>query len=249
MRIDSIQLFRTHVDIEVPSDGGPPPESIVVRIESSGKFGFGEVCLSEAPTDSEEWSAGAFACLRDWLAPALVGQSIDSGQRLQEVLRPFQGNARAKSALDNAWWFLSAVVQDKPLYQLLGGSKDAVPVSHTIGVKNSPEAWLAEVRCAVERCELVTLKFRPGWDRSFRRRRSPSIATDCVPSLSKRCFTAWKISTCGLLNNRCRPTTWSAMPCCNRRCAHRSASIKALRRSIEWNKRSTWAVAGWRGST
>ncbi len=184
MRIDSIQLFRLHIDVEVPSSGGPPRESIIARIESDGQSGFGEVCLAAGPTESEEWSAGAFACLRDWLAPALVGKSTDSGEQVQELLRPFHGNAAAKSALDTAWWFLRAVVQNKPPYQLLGGDKDAGRVSYTIGVMDSADQWMAQVREAIERCELVTLKFRPGWDvemlRAVRQEfPQASLAIDC----------------------------------------------------------------------
>ena len=60
----------------------------------------GETTLARGPLDCEEWSAGAFACLRDWLAPELVGRSLASGEKLQEALRTFQGNTHAKAALD-----------------------------------------------------------------------------------------------------------------------------------------------------
>jgi o-succinylbenzoate synthase len=164
MRVDSIELFRIPCDLEIPSDGRAPRESVVVLMRSGDKVGLGEVNLAKSPTECEEWSSGAFACLRDWLAPALVGQSVDSGEGLQELLQAFQGNDRAKSGLDCAWWFLTAVVQDKPLHQLLDGGGDVVRVSYEIGPNDDTQRWWSDVRSAIERCELVVLKVRPGWD-------------------------------------------------------------------------------------
>ncbi len=69
-----------------------------------------------------EWSGGALACLRDCLAPALVGNQIDSGAALQESLAKWIDNQAAKSALDLAWWQLAAVARGVPLHELLGAS-------------------------------------------------------------------------------------------------------------------------------
>jgi o-succinylbenzoate synthase len=121
--------------------------------------------LAVGPTDNQEWSAGAFACLRDWLTPALIGQQVGSGHRLQELLAPFNGNARAKAALDIAWWSLEAGRTQKPLCQLLGAEQNVVRTSSTLGVMNSLEQLLVEIGAALELgFDHVTLKFRPGWE-------------------------------------------------------------------------------------
>lgn len=164
MTIDSVQLFRLPA-VDGVESSGVPVESIFVRMDSGDVFGFGEVCLPTGPTECEEWSAGAFACLRDWLAPALVGQAITSGERLQELLSPFQGNARAKSALDIAWWSLEAQRRQTPLHRLLGAERNTVAVSWTLGVAESPANLLNEIRKALDLgVREVTLKYRPGWE-------------------------------------------------------------------------------------
>ena len=162
MRIDSIELFRVPLECS-ESDGAI--DSVFVVMRSGGEFGTGEMRLGRAPRDCVEWSTGVFACLRDWLAPALVGKTINRGEQLQEALRQFQGNSRAKSALDIAWWDLAATKQKKPLYQLLGGNNNPIPLSATIGVQNSLDDLFVRIGEAFQfGHDHVTLKFRPGWD-------------------------------------------------------------------------------------
>lgn len=184
MQIESIQLF--HISFhEANSESGASLESVLVKMRSRDKVGWGEVTLGVGPSDDAEWAAGAFICLRDWLVPALVGRAIDSGQQLQQALQSFHGNARAKSALDIAWWSLAAREQNKPLHQLLGASRTAIPLGCTLGVMDMSERLFAEIGAAFELgYGCVTLKVRPGWDvqmlRAVRQAfPSQALAVDC----------------------------------------------------------------------
>ncbi len=184
MHIDSIHLYRTRLS-EATSESGARLESVFVEMKSGDKFGFGEVSLAVGPSDCAEWAAGAFTCLRDWLAPALVGRAIDRGQDLQRTLQPFQGNEHAKSALDIAWWALAAAEQNKPLHLVLGGTRSAIPLACTLGVTDSTENLFAEIGAAFKTgYECVTLKLRPGWDLNMlsavrQAFPSESVAIDC----------------------------------------------------------------------
>jgi O-succinylbenzoate synthase len=165
MHIDLIQLYRVPLSGASGSVPGVTVEAVRVGMSSQGQIGWGEVCLEAGPYEHAEWSAGAMACLRDWLAPALVGHAIGSGDELQSALAPFQGNARAKSALDMAWWNLTAAGRNVPLYRLLGGASGEVEISPCLGVMESVEPFLAAIGAAFEGGAVaVTLKFRPGWD-------------------------------------------------------------------------------------
>jgi O-succinylbenzoate synthase len=185
MRIDSIRLFRVPLAPDVSGERHERFESVLVAMTSGAQTGWGEATLGAAPCESAEWSAGAFACLREWLAPALVGQTISSGQELQQALAPFQGNRRAKSALDIAWWNLNSTNQSKPLFQSLGGQTDTVPLSVSLGVMESTETFISEIGKALGRgYDHVTLKFRPGWGLEMLRAvrqtfTSEAIAVDC----------------------------------------------------------------------
>src|SRR5262249_45220808 len=118
MHIDSIELFRLPAQRLPPDDGGPH-ESLLAVLSSGGTVGWGEAMLPCPPLTGAEWSQAAFACARDWLAPQLVGRAIGTGEELQAALSQFQGQARAKSALDVAWWNLAAQRKGQSLPTLL----------------------------------------------------------------------------------------------------------------------------------
>lgn len=193
MHIDSISVFHVALPLRQAQSwaGGTfdKLQTVLVRMESGGAVGWGEASPGSAPTTSEEWSAGAFACVRDWLAPTLVGKTLDSGEALQQALAHFRGNQHAKAALDTAWWDLQARLKEKPLHELLDGRRTAVEVGVTFDQMESIEDLLTAVGEA-EKAGFgrVGLKFRPGWDVSmvnFVRRDFPvlTLHIDCEGGL------------------------------------------------------------------
>ena len=128
MNIDAIKLFHIGLPLRqpLPTPVGPREklETVIVAMHGGGAIGWGEASPGNAPLAGAEWAAGAFSVLRDWLAPAVVGQAFSSGDELAKRLEPFRGNAFAKAALDMAWWDLSARLQNRPLHELLGGGKN-----------------------------------------------------------------------------------------------------------------------------
>ena len=130
-----------------------------------GAAGWGEGSPGNAPLAAAEWAGGVFACLRYWLAPAVAGAVIDSGNDLAGRLGCFRGNRFAKAALDTAWWDLSARLQDRPLHELFDGCRTSVEVGPTFDRMESIDQLLAAIGQAVEAgYARIKLKFRPGWD-------------------------------------------------------------------------------------
>ena len=169
MQIDSIELFHVALPLRQPITlpGGPADalETVLVRMQSGELAGWGEASPGNAPVSSHEWAAGAFCCLRDWIAPAVVGTMVESGNDLGRLLEPFRGNRYAKSALDAAWWDLAARIQGKPLHQLLGGSRQSIEVGLTFDQMDSLEGFLAGIGRALEDgYARIRLMIRPGWD-------------------------------------------------------------------------------------
>ena len=165
MQIDRIEIFHLALPWKTPPDPGAALETVVVRIDGGGASGWGEASPGNAPQANGEWAGGAWLCLRDWLAPAIVGGIIDSGDDLSERLDRFGGNRFAKAALDGAWWDLSARLQNRPLHALLGGVREAVEVGASFDQMASIDALLAAIgRVRDAGCPRVELKFRPGWD-------------------------------------------------------------------------------------
>ena len=169
MQIDSIELFHIALPFRrpLPTPLGPREklETVVLAMHSGDATGWGEASPGNAPLSGPEWAAGAMAVLRDWLAPAVVGQSVSSGDELTKLLEKFQSNQHAKAAIDMAWWDLNARLQSRPLHELLGGKRNAIEVGPTFDRMDSIEEFLAAIHTAVAAgFDRIKLKFRPGWD-------------------------------------------------------------------------------------
>lgn len=169
MHIDSIELFHLALPLRRPlvSRGVTLNrlETVLVRLASGPACGWGEAPVGAAPLIDHEWAAGATACLRDWLAPAVVGREINSGDALQECLAPFQGNRWAKAALDIAWWDLAARMQNRSLAEVLGGRRPAIDVGLSFDRMDSIDEFLQQLKQAADAgFSRLELKFRPGWE-------------------------------------------------------------------------------------
>ncbi|MBL9122962.1 MAG: o-succinylbenzoate synthase [Planctomycetaceae bacterium] len=169
MLITALELYQVAMPLRSPwrtAHGDEATvETVLVRIESGEHVAWAESCPGAMPCYSPEWAGGAFAALQRWLAPALVGQSIDSGADLQRRLAHFTGNYFAKAALDNAWWVLAAARQGLPLHRLLGGDRDRVEAGADIGVLDSVGELIEQIGAALAAgFSRIKLKIRPGWD-------------------------------------------------------------------------------------
>lgn len=165
MKIDSIDVYHVAMPMKAPWRTAFGEEhaidSIIVRMTGPGVVGWGESAPYRAPNFSPEWAAGGFALIRDWLAPALIGLEITDSEDLQGRLRTFKGNPFAKGALDCAWWDARAKSMDTPLWRLIGGHAQTVPVGADIPVQTSQGELIEAVRHAVEAgFGRVKLKFR-----------------------------------------------------------------------------------------
>jgi O-succinylbenzoate synthase len=169
MQIDSIEIYHIGLPLRqpltTPLGAREQLETVLVALHGDGATGWGESSPGVAPLAAGEWAAGVFTLLRDWLAPAIVGQGFSSGEDLSQRLASFRGNPWAKAALDTAWWDLSARLKDQPLHQLLGGKREAIEVGPTFDRRESIDDFLVEITAAVAAgFDRLKLKFRPGWD-------------------------------------------------------------------------------------
>ena len=169
MHIDVIETFRVRMPLIYPFrtafGDDAVIESILVRMRSGEKYGWGESAPWTAPAYSPEFAAGSFRVIRDFLAPRLVGKEIGSGAQLQQQLAPVKGNFFAKAALDLAWWDLQARATARPLCRLLGGFRETVDVGADFGIMDSIPQLLEAVSGALAAgFKRVKLKYRPGWE-------------------------------------------------------------------------------------
>jgi o-succinylbenzoate synthase len=169
MRIDSVEIFRVGMPLVYPFrtafGNDDRIESILVKMTSGGCAGWGESTPWQSPGYSSECASTAFIILRNFLAPLLLRQDIQSGEELQQRLSCVKGNNFAKAALDLAWWDLYAKMDNRPLYRVLGGKRNTVDVGADFGIMESVDLLLRTIDTAVKAgFKRVKLKYRPGWE-------------------------------------------------------------------------------------
>lgn len=169
MRIDRIELHHVAMPLIAPwrtaYGEDTAVHSLFCRLSSGSVDAWGESAIFAAPTYKPEWGSGVFALARDWLAPQLLHQEVESGEALQQRLSIFKGNPFAKAAFDIAWWHLQSKIVGKSLPELIGATRSEAPVGADLGAGDDLDALLADVdRAIADGYPRVKLKFRPGWD-------------------------------------------------------------------------------------
>ncbi len=169
MKIDQIDLYHVSMPLIYPwrTAYGEDAEihSVLCRMVSGSVEAWGESSPLAAPCYSPEWGGGIYSLARDWMGPLLINQDIKSGDDLQNRLSMFKGNPFAKAIFDNTWWCLKSRIENKPLHELLGATRNQVCVGGDLGIVDSIDDLVKSVDELVEKkYPRIKLKFRPGWD-------------------------------------------------------------------------------------
>lgn len=167
--IDAIEIYYVEMPLIYPFrtafGNDSTIGSILVRMQAGDQFGWGEAAPWQYPAYSSEWAKGAFLVVRDFLAPGLLGESIESGSTLQKKISWVKGNYFAKAALDLAWWDVYAKSLNQPLWRAIGGEKEIIEVGADFGIMESIDELINAIGSAVEQgYKRIKLKFRPGWE-------------------------------------------------------------------------------------
>jgi O-succinylbenzoate synthase len=145
---------------------------ILVRaIDADGAEGWGECTVGEGPFYSEEWTETAWATLKDFLAPMVVGQEIHDAPGVNEAMKKVRGNRMAKAAIETACWDLESRRAGLPLWQHLGGTREEIPCGVSIGIQDSPDLLLEKIEKELNAgYQRIKIKIKPGWDVNVVRR-------------------------------------------------------------------------------
>ncbi|HUB34287.1 MAG TPA: o-succinylbenzoate synthase [Bryobacteraceae bacterium] len=153
---------------------------VLVEVQGEGISGWGEVTAGENPFYNEEWTGSAWLVLRDYAAPRLVGQAIESAAGVAPLTRHIRGHRMACGGLETAVWDLEARRDGMPLWRKIGGgARREIPCGVSIGIQDSVEQLFEKIACELEAgYQRIKIKIKPGWDVDVVRRvreRFPSI--------------------------------------------------------------------------
>ncbi|MBI4787651.1 MAG: o-succinylbenzoate synthase [Chloroflexi bacterium] len=169
MRIDRIELrlikmqlvapFETSFGVEVDE------QHIIVRVDAEGVTGWGECVAMADPFYSYETNQTAWHILRDYLIPGVLKQNIANVDEGMVGGSRVRGHNMAKAGLEFALWDLFAKSRGVSLSEMLGGSREQIPVGVSVGLQSSPSELVKKVAGYLSAgYARVKIKIAPGRD-------------------------------------------------------------------------------------
>jgi O-succinylbenzoate synthase len=138
---------------------------LLVTAQCDGINGWGECVAGEDPFYSSEWIETAWATIKAYLAPAILGRELASGRDCPALMARIRGHRMAKAAIENALWDAEARQKNVPLWKLLGGFRREIQCGVSIGIQDSIEHLLDKIDVeAAAGYQRIKLKVKPGWD-------------------------------------------------------------------------------------
>jgi O-succinylbenzoate synthase len=138
---------------------------ILARVETDESHGWGECVADTEPTYSEEWNDGAWAVIRDFLAPAMFAAGNVSAEELAGVFGFVRGHPMAKATLENAVLDAELRAEGRSLAERLGAVRERVACGVSVGIAPTTEALLGQVSgYLAEGYRRIKLKIEPGTD-------------------------------------------------------------------------------------
>ena len=137
----------------------------LVCVEGGGLRGWGEVVAMEQPLYSYETIGTAFQVIREFLAPAVLNQPLESLDDLARRMTRFKGHNMAKAGLELAFLDLLAQAENQSLRATIGGTRARVPVGVSLGIQPTLASLLTRVELYLGLgYQRIKLKIKPGWD-------------------------------------------------------------------------------------
>ena len=156
---------------------------VLVTVHCDGLSGWGECAAGEDPFYSEESFETAWYAILKYLAPAVVGKTLERGRDAAPLFARVRGHRMAKAAVENALWDAEAQQRKLPLWKLLGGTRREIACGVSIGIQDSLDQLMQKIETELAAgYRRIKIKVKPGWDiDAFERIRArwPEIVLSC----------------------------------------------------------------------
>jgi L-alanine-DL-glutamate epimerase-like enolase superfamily enzyme len=137
-------------------------EHVLVRIRTDeGLTGVAEA--PPRPTIYGESLRSIVAAVEDWFGPAVMGLDPYETEKMLDRFERWVGNPTARAAVDMALTDIKAQAAGVPIYKLLGGWTDQVPVCVRVPTGNA-DAVVRSCASFRDRYGIVTFKIKVGMD-------------------------------------------------------------------------------------
>lgn len=150
---------------EISSGGSQDRRVLLLTLEGDGLEGWSECVASADPSYAYETTDTAWHVLTDFILPKVVGRSVVGPEDALAPVSWIRGHGMAKAAVEMAAWDMAARAESVSLSEMLGGTRDAVPVGVSVGLKPNDEALHEQVAGFLEDgYARIKIKIKPGRD-------------------------------------------------------------------------------------
>lgn len=169
MKIERIELHRVNMPLVKPFETSFGREDrevhIIVKIFADGLIGYGESPVGQTPGYAYETGETAWHIQSEFIAPAIINREISGIEDFLKITAPVRGHHFAKHGFECALWHLFSLRQNKPLYQLLGGTQKTIRSGVSVGIQKSIDELLGVIGDFLdEGYKRIKIKIKPGWD-------------------------------------------------------------------------------------
>lgn len=138
---------------------------LLLTLDADGLEGWGECVAGEIPSYAYETTETTWYALTELVLPAVVGREWSDPEDVLGPVAWIRGHNMAKAAVEMAAWDLSARADGISLSERLGGTREAVPVGVSVGLKPTDQALLESVEGYVAHgYRRIKIKVKPGRD-------------------------------------------------------------------------------------
>jgi O-succinylbenzoate synthase len=169
MRIRSVELREIHLRLrerfEISTGGWDERRILLLKLKGESGVAWSECVAAEAPNYSYETPETAWHILTEYVLPAVVGKEFDGPEAVLAPVSWIRGHPMALATLEMGAWGLKAEEAGVSLASVLGGTRDAVPVGVSVGLKGTDEDLLQTVEKRLgQGYKKIKLKIKPGRD-------------------------------------------------------------------------------------
>jgi len=150
---------------EISSGGSQDRRVVLLKLEGEGLEGWSECVAAADPSYAYETADTAWQILTDFLLPNVVGREIEGPHDILTPVKWVRGHGMAKATVEMAAWDLAARADGVSLSKKIGGTRAAVPVGVSVGLKPTDEALHEQVAGFIaDGYARVKIKIKPGRD-------------------------------------------------------------------------------------
>lgn len=172
MRVETVTLRKLAMRLKAPFEtsfgSSWNRDVLLVEVQSEGLTGWSEITVSENPFYASETTVTAWHICRDFLIPAVLGQTFSAAGEARQRFAAVRGHEMARAGIENALWDLEAQEKSLPLWKLLGGARQEIPSGVSLGIQETPEKLLKQIETALQAgYQRIKIKIKPGKDFEF----------------------------------------------------------------------------------